>query len=183
MRRLASEAVGAGPVEAAAPKHAAGDERCLPHGRAVSSPTVSVDLRVNARVTLPAADLEWTAVRASGPGGQNVNKVASKVELRFHLATTTVLDADTKARLRRLAGRRLDAEGNLVIVAQTSRNQLRNLHDARERLADLLRAALLPTRRRRATRPSRASVRARLADKHHRSTAKAARRPVDRNDS
>ncbi|HOU94031.1 MAG TPA: aminoacyl-tRNA hydrolase, partial [Polyangiaceae bacterium] len=81
------------------------------------------DLVVNARVTIPASDLSWTAVRSSGPGGQNVNKVASKVELRFHLETTGALDAATKARLRALAGHRLDADGALVVVAQASRNQ------------------------------------------------------------
>ena len=115
------------------------------------------DLVVNARVTIPASDLSWTAVRSSGPGGQNVNKVASKVELRFHLETTGALDAATKARLRALAGHRLDADGALVVVAQASRNQLRNLHDARERVVELIRAALRAPRVRRATRPTRAA--------------------------
>jgi len=140
------------------------------------------DLVVNARVTIPASDLSWTAVRSSGPGGQNVNKVASKVELRFHLETTGALDAATKARLRALAGHRLDADGALVVVAQASRNQLRNLHDARERVVELIRAALRAPRVRRATRPTRAAVRARLADKQHRAAVKAQRRPPGANE-
>ncbi len=133
------------------------------------------DLVVNARVTIPARDLSWTAVRSSGPGGQNVNKVASKVELRFHLEATAALDVATKARLRALAGHRIDADGALVVVAQASRNQLRNLHDARERVVELVRAALRAPRVRRATKPTRASVRTRLADKQHRALTKARR--------
>lgn len=140
------------------------------------------DLVVNARVTIPASDLSWTAVRSSGPGGQNVNKVASKVELRFHLETTGALDAATKARLRALAGHRIDADGALVVVAQASRNQLRNLHDARERVVDLVRAALRAPRVRRATRPTRAAVRARLADKQHRAATKARRQAPSADD-
>ncbi len=143
---------------------------------------MSRDLVVSPRVTIPASDMTWTAVRSSGPGGQNVNKVASKVELRFHLATTAALDEATKARLRALAGHRLDADGALVVVAQTSRNQLRNLHDARERVAELVRAALQPPRLRRATRPTRSSVRARLADKQRRAAVKAKRRPPGADD-
>ncbi len=140
------------------------------------------DLVVNARVTIPASDLSWTAVRSSGPGGQNVNKVASKVELRFHLETTGALDAATKARLRALAGHRIDADGALVVVAQASRNQLRNLHDARERVVELVRAALRAPRVRRATRPTRAAVRARLADKQHRAATKARRQAPSADD-
>jgi len=133
------------------------------------------DLVVNARVTIPARDLSWTAVRSSGPGGQNVNKVASKGELRFHLEATAARDVATKARLRALAGHRIDADGALVVVAQASRNQLRNLHDARERVVELVRAALRAPRVRRATKPTRASVRTRLADKQHRALTKARR--------
>jgi ribosome-associated protein len=143
---------------------------------------MSQDLVVSSRITLPGADLVWTAVRASGPGGQNVNKVASKVELRFLLATTTALTEPVKARLRALAEHRLDADGSVVIVAQASRNQLRNLRDARERLAELVREALHVPRVRRATRPTRSSVRARLQEKQHRGETKRRRRAVSGQD-
>ncbi|MBN2192403.1 MAG: aminoacyl-tRNA hydrolase [Polyangiaceae bacterium] len=137
---------------------------------------MSSDLVVGARVTIPASDLAWSAVRSSGPGGQNVNKVSSKVELRFCLATTLALDEPTKERLRALAGNRLDADGSIVMVAQASRNQLRNLRDARERLAELIRAALAPPRIRRPTRVPRGAVRARLTAKRHRAETKRERK-------
>ncbi len=139
-------------------------------------------LVISPRLTIPADELTWTAVRASGPGGQNVNKVASKVELRFCLATTAVLSSSVKRRLERAAANRLDAAGNLVIVAQESRNQLTNLRRAREKLAELVRAALVPPRPRVATRPTRASQRARLAAKRRLALKKQRRRVVDPDD-
>jgi ribosome-associated protein len=139
-------------------------------------------LVINPRLTIPADELTWTAVRASGPGGQNVNKVASKVELRFCLAGSAVLSSSVKQRLARNAARRLDAAGNLVIVAQESRNQLTNLRRAREKLAELIRAALVPPRPRVATRPTRSSQRARLADKRRLALKKQGRRAVDSDD-
>ncbi|CAG0996135.1 hypothetical protein GPROT1_03438, partial [Gammaproteobacteria bacterium] len=87
------------------------------------------DLVVTERVTIPDADLSWTAVRGSGPGGQNVNKVASKVDLRFDLEGTQALSADVKRRLTALASGRLDAEGRILITSQLTRDQGRNLED------------------------------------------------------
>lgn len=139
---------------------------------------MATDLVINARVTIPASDLTWTAVRASGPGGQNVNKVASKVELRFALATSTALSAGARRRLAEAAVHRLDAEGNLVVTAQESRNQLTNLRRAREKLAELILAALTPPRPRIATRPTRSSQRARLETKRRVSTKKQGRRTI-----
>jgi ribosome-associated protein len=136
------------------------------------------DLRVSEAITLPATDLSWRAVRASGPGGQNVNKVASKVELRFDLAGSRALDEETKARLRRLAGTR-HAGGAIIIVSQAARDQPRNLEDARQKLAALVRRALLRPKRRKPTRPTRGSVERRIAAKAHRGRIKAQRRGDD----
>jgi ribosome-associated protein len=133
-------------------------------------------LRINERVTLPAVDLSWTAVRASGPGGQNVNKVASKVELRFDLAGTSALDALTKERLRSIAASRLAADGFLVITSQKTRDQAKNLDDAREKLSELVVRALHRPKVRRPTRPSRGMVRARLEDKRRQGEKKASRK-------
>jgi ribosome-associated protein len=134
------------------------------------------DLLVTSQVVLPAAELSWSAVRSSGPGGQNVNKVASKVELRFALAASTVLSPAVKARLRNLVPNRITQEGDLLLVSQVTRDQPRNLEDARSRLADLVRLALVPPRPRRATRPTRGSIERRISDKRHQSSRKASRR-------
>jgi ribosome-associated protein len=122
-------------------------------------------LVVRADLTIPQRELIWVAVRSSGPGGQNVNKVSSKVELRFDFEASTALSASVKTRLRRLAEHRLDAEGRILIVSQLTRNQPQNLTDARERLADLIGKALLVPKPRRPTRPSKAAKRRRVADK------------------
>src|SRR5688572_17022632 len=112
-------------------------------------------LRIDARVVIPEGDLSWTAVRSSGPGGQHVNKTSTKVELRFDLPGTSALAPGAKARLRALARGRLDPEGKLLVVSQKTREQGRNLEDARERLAELVRQALIVPKTRRPTRPTR----------------------------
>jgi ribosome-associated protein len=123
------------------------------------------DLKVSADVVVPERELVWAAVRSSGPGGQNVNKVASKVELRFDFEASDSLSPSVKARLRALATHRLDADGRILIVSQLTRNQPQNLADARERLGQLIERALVVPKVRRATKPSRASKRARLQNK------------------
>jgi len=139
------------------------------------------DLEVKPGVTVPDRELSWTAVRASGPGGQNVNKVSSKVELRFDFEASKALSVSAKSRLRALAQRRLDAEGRIVIVSQVTRNQPKNLANARARLAELISSALVVPKSRRPTRPSRAARRARVSDKRVQAQKKQsrARQPHD----
>jgi ribosome-associated protein len=131
------------------------------------------DLHV-ADIVIPARDISWTAVRSSGPGGQNVNKVATKVELRFDLEGTEALPEAAKARLRTIA--RLDAAGSVLVTSQLTRNRLRNLVDARDKLAALVAAALVTPKKRRPTRPSGGARRRRLEQKRHQSDKKRARR-------
>jgi ribosome-associated protein len=120
---------------------------------------------VVAHLVIPEAELRWTAVRASGPGGQNVNKVSSKVDLRFDFESSAALSDELKERLRASAGSRLDGEGRIQIVSQLTRNQSDNLEDARQKLAELLLAVTVVPKRRRKTKPSRAKKAARVADK------------------
>lgn len=138
-------------------------------------------LVVRPGVLIHGRELVWSAVRASGPGGQNVNKVSSKVELRFDFETSAALAAGVKTRLRKLAEHRLDAEGRILVVSQVTRNQPQNLEDARQRLAELIALALLVPKRRRPTKPSRAAKRARVKDKRVHSEKKQtrARKPHD----
>jgi len=127
---------------------------------------------VTGTVRVPAAAVTIHAVRASGPGGQNVNKVATKIDLRVDLTAIEGLSDAARARLLGLARNRLDAEGRLVVVSQATRNQARNLEDARARVADLIRTALVAPRRRVGTRPSAGGRRRRLAGKKRRADVK-----------
>jgi ribosome-associated protein len=129
-------------------------------------------LTISDRLTLPAACLTWAATRASGPGGQNVNKVSSKVELRFDVVGCDVLDYATKDRLRALASGMLDGEGRILIVSQKTRDQPKNLDDARDKLRELILRALVRPKKRRPTRPSRGAVARRLDEKSRASQKK-----------
>ncbi|MGH8228123.1 MAG: alternative ribosome rescue aminoacyl-tRNA hydrolase ArfB [Steroidobacteraceae bacterium] len=134
---------------------------------------------VSPSVVIPECDLSLAFVRASGPGGQNVNKIASAVQLRFDLGGTGALAESVKARLRALAGRRLTDEDAILIVARNHRTQERNRAEAIERLTELVRRALVEPRRRKPTRPTRAARIRRLEGKTHRGQRKALRRRVD----
>ena len=134
------------------------------------------DLRIDHRLSLPGDELEERFVQASGPGGQNVNKVATAVQLRFDAARSTVLSERIRRKLVDLAGSRASKDGAIVIEASRTRSQSRNREDARERLRDLLREALeLPPPPRRKTRPTRGSVERRLASKKKRGDIKRGR--------
>jgi ribosome-associated protein len=131
-------------------------------------------------VKVPATALTMRAVRASGPGGQNVNKVASKIDLRVDLDAVEGLSEAARHRLRAIAGNRLDADGRLQVTSQVTRDQTRNLEDAREKARALIAASLREPKRRRASRPTAAARERRLETKKHRGTTKRLRaRPTD----
>ncbi len=130
---------------------------------------------ITAHIALDETELVFTFVRASGPGGQNVNKVASAVQLRFDLRHSPSLPEAVRQRAERLAGRRLTQDGVLVISAQRFRAQERNREDAVERLVALIRQAAVPPVLRRPSRPTAASKRRRLDAKSRRSTVKTLR--------
>ena len=132
-------------------------------------------LRVIPGISLDEDELDEQFVRATGPGGQNVNKVSTAVQLRFNIDASPALKPDVRARLLKLAGRRVNAAGELIIVAQRHRTQSQNRADARERLAALIRSALEPPRPRKKTRPSAAAKRRRLESKRQRGEIKRAR--------
>jgi ribosome-associated protein len=132
-------------------------------------------IRIARGVLIPEAAVAWRAVRSSGPGGQNVNKVASKIDLRVDLDAVTGLSAPARARLEALAASRKDADGRLVVTSQRTRDQLRNLEDARDKVKKLVERALRDPRPRRLTQPSRGAIDRRLKRKHQRSAIKRAR--------
>lgn len=136
-------------------------------------------LRITDTLALQDWELTESFMRASGPGGQNVNKVSSAVELQFEAARSPALTAPVKARLQRLAGRRWTQEGAIVLQCDETRSQARNRELVRERLAELIARALVAPKRRVATKPTKGSIRRRLAAKKARGDVKALRGRID----
>jgi ribosome-associated protein len=134
---------------------------------------------ITPRLRIDEAELEESFIAASGPGGQNVNKVATAVQLRFSLAKNQTLPEGVKARIATLAGRRLNLDGVIVITANRFRTQLQNRADARERLFEIIRAAAVAPVFRKPTRPTKASKTRRLEAKSHRAGIKALRRGTE----
>jgi ribosome-associated protein len=139
-------------------------------------------LRISPTLAIDDAEIEERFVRSSGPGGQNVNKVSTAVQLRFDVLRSRVLTDEVRARLESIAGSRMTSDGVLVIDARRHRTQAANREDARERLADLIRQATVRPVRRRKTRPSRASKEKRLESKRRRADTKGGRRNVSRDE-
>ena len=138
-------------------------------------------LQVTPQLAIDDSELEERFVRASGPGGQNVNKVATAVQLRFDPSRSSALTDEVRERLRVIAGKRMTSDGVLVIDARRHRTQAQNREDARERLADLVRQALVKPKRRRKTRPTSGSVEKRMQSKRIRSDTKRGRGNIDPN--
>jgi ribosome-associated protein len=129
-------------------------------------------IRITSRLAIDEREVDESFVRASGPGGQNVNKLSTAVQLRFDVRGSPSLPADVKARLARLAGARLTRDGVLVIIAQRHRTQARNREDALERFIDLVRRAAIAPRPRRPTKPTKASRERRIEGKKRRAGIK-----------
>jgi ribosome-associated protein len=135
-------------------------------------------LQVTPSIVIDDSEIEERFVRASGPGGQNVNKVSTAVQLRFDAGRSTSIDDEMRGRLTAIAGSRMTADGVLVIDSRTFRTQAQNREAARERLVELLRQAAVKPKRRRKTRPSGASRLQRLESKRRRASTKQGRRNV-----
>ena len=134
------------------------------------------DVRVNDRVTIPADELSISFARSGGPGGQNVNKVSSKAELRWTPGTTRALTADDRALVVSKLGPRLTTEGELIVVSTLTRDQIVNRGDAEDKLAAIVRAALFRPKPRKKTKPSRGAKERRLKAKKARGEIKRGRR-------
>jgi ribosome-associated protein len=133
-------------------------------------------IRITDSISIDDAELEESFVRASGPGGQNVNKLSTAVQLRFDVRRSPSLTNDVALRLMRLAGKRMTKDGTLVIIAQNHRTQERNRAEARQRLTELIQRAAVEPIPRRATKPPKASREKRIEGKKRRSSVKALRR-------
>ena len=139
----------------------------------------SEDLIISSDISIPFGEIDVSAIRAQGAGGQNVNKVASAIHLRFDIANCVALPAEVKTRLMALGDRRITAEGIVVIKAQSFRTQERNLRDATERLAALLASALVVAKPRRKKKVSRKAKKKRIDNKRKRGQLKQNRSRID----
>ena len=136
-------------------------------------------LEVNSRIRIPPSEFQWTYVRSSGPGGQNVNKVNSKAVLRWSVAHSPSLPADVRERFLARYRSRITVEGDFIVASQRYRDQGRNAADVLEKLTALVAAVAVPAKKRRPTKPTRGSVRRRVETKQARSRTKKMRRTVD----
>jgi len=139
-------------------------------------------IRLTRSISIDEEEIREVFVRASGPGGQNVNKVSTAVQLRFDVANSPSLPDGVRERLARIAGRRMTEDGVLVIDARQFRTQLKNREDARQRLVELVRKAAVPPKKRKKTRPTRASKEKRLESKRRRKRTKEGRKRVRHHD-
>ena len=137
-----------------------------------------MSLNISKRVSISDSEIEMTAVRSQGAGGQHVNKVSTAVQLRFNAAGSSSLSDGVRIRLKQIAGRRMTAEGMLIIKANRFRSQEQNRQDAVHRLVSLIQRAAEKPKHRRPTKPTAASTRRRLATKRRRSETKHRRKPI-----
>lgn len=140
------------------------------------------DLQIGHGVTVPESEISFRASRSGGPGGQHVNNTSSRIELIWDIGATEALDADQLKRVYRKLGNRITNDGQLILAASASRSQHRNRQEAVERFVEMLREALQKPKRRKRTRPSRASKERRLRNKRRRSEKKRLRGPVRRDE-
>lgn len=140
------------------------------------------DLRISDRLTIPRAEIDFRASRSGGPGGQHANTSSTRVEVLWNVARSAVLDEKQRARLLQRLDNRINAEGVLQVASSEQRSQLQNREAAETRLAELVRKALQKRRRRKPTRPTRASKERRLKEKKHRGRIKEKRGKVDPSD-
>jgi ribosome-associated protein len=137
------------------------------------------DLVVTPHLTIPSGELEMSFARSGGPGGQNVNKVSSKVDLRWNPTTSAALTDDDRALLVEKLASRLTTDGQLIVTSTLTRDQIKNREDARDKLVLILKAALDRPKPRKATKPSKGAKRRRIADKRHNAENKRNRRVED----
>lgn len=132
-------------------------------------------LTINEQLSIPEGEFDWSFARSGGPGGQNVNKVASKAVLRWNVVASPSLPEEVKARFLALNRKRITTEGDVLITGQKFRDQDKNRHECLEKLQKMIVEALFVPKQRRATKPTKASKRRRVVEKRHRAATKSAR--------